>query len=888
MPKKPKIVNNLPCGPLCGDCPFRDQSRGYVEPVLQPNSMYAVLGEQSLYWDILEGTPFAGPVGGALEGKLQLAGLSRLDVSLIPSIRCRPIAYETCTACEGDGALLIDVLQHQFEYGVLEEPVFDPCLECAGTGWRPSTGLDGDHVDIDPEPGQIIECMTRYGHDTLKGLTKRRLTIALGAGALFALTGKLNVGDFRGSVVDTTSGRALVTYNPRWIAAGSQHMEPVVRRDFSRIPSIVAGTENLGLETNYIRDPEPEVIRALKCLRTTTMDLETTGGLDPLKGGDILMASVSRRPGEGIVIPTGVDLAELLEGLDEVVGQNFYSYDAWWLHHRGYVVPQTIVDTKVLAHYANPHTPNDLYFIQSEYAEPPMPTYWKDKKDYEDDLEQVAMLDADATKRSELGLVARLKAEGRWETAENIIIPWCRLAFELRRDGIRTHVGRLANDAERISTEVFEGGAALSRRSGVPIPKKSKTGIPSPQAIKKHLYTTLGLPAQRHPKTHKITTDEPRLKRLYRWCQRHGRDDGVDFIGAMIGQPNPVTGNFEGGLKQRSTMAKDMRKFAKSGLDEDGKVIAPVIYIHAEPKITGTETGRLSYELLHQIPPYCKPAFLPDEGHLFLQFDYKQLELLVMLWCAREWELLARAIDEGLDFHRMTAADFYDVPYDEVLGEQRKAIKPISLGRLYGKGVESTARDMEMSKAEVEATYRRYDEVIPGLSEFQQREVAGVERKGYIVTEYGWKRYFTKDEQRNTHRDSVATLIYNTRIQSNAGLRVREALINIWRELKERYGEGVGARARMVLTVHDSGVFSVHPDELANVVEIVKRHATAPARHMPAPKAGFPDGVPFPIDLEVGTNYGEMIPWEKYESGEVTLKPLSMTDLETYGNSGSS
>ncbi|KKK97180.1 hypothetical protein LCGC14_2655330, partial [marine sediment metagenome] len=327
-------------------------------------------------------------------------------------------------------------------------------------------------------------------------------------------------------------------------------------------------------------------------------------------------------------------------------------------------------------------------------------------------------------------------------------------------------------------------------------------------------------------------------------------------------------------LKRQSTMVKDMRKFAKRGMDKDGNIAEPKIYIHAEPKITGTETGRLSYELLHQVPPHCKPAFLPDPGHLLFQFDYKQIELLVMLYVAREWELLGRCINDGFDFHTMTAADFYNKPYETIKKDRRDlraAIKPISLGRLYGKGVRSTALDMEMTQKEVTEIYERYNKIIPGLSRFQSEEVDRVERKGYIHTEFGWRRWFTNEEQKYANRSSNATEIFNTRIQSNAGIRTRLALVEIWRALKAEYGEGVGSKARLVLTVHDSGLFSVHPSVIRTVARLITEIATSPAISLPAPKLGMATGLRFPIDLEVGENWGDMKPWEEYISGDLSL-----------------
>lgn len=249
-----------------------------------------------------------------------------------------------------------------------------------------------------------------------------------------------------------------------------------------------------------------------------------------------------------------------------------------------------------------------------------------------------------------------------------------------------------------------------------------------------------------------------------------------------------------------------------------------------------------------------------------------------MLYVSREWELLGRCINNGFDFHTMTAADFYNKPYDVIHTKRRDlraAIKPISLGRIFGKGVESTARDMEMSEKAVSEIFDRYQEIIPGLSRFQKEEVARVERRGYVHTQYGWRRWFTQEEQKYAHRNANATEIYNTRIQSNAGLRTREALVEIWRALKSDYGEGVGADARFILTVHDSGLFSVHPSVIRRVADLITELATSPATPLPAPGVGMAEGLRFPIDLEVGENWGEMKPWKEYISGDVHLVPQS-------------
>jgi DNA polymerase-1 len=583
--------------------------------------------------------------------------------------------------------------------------------------------------------------------------------------------------------------------------------------------------------------------------KSFVMDLETRGGKDPDQGGDILIAGVSRQPGEGIILEPGNRLGELLANAEEVIGQYFYSYDAWWLHKRGYTIPPRIVDTQVLGHLANPSSPNDLRALQAEFADPPIQENWKEREHYAEDISLVCCQDVDATKRVELGLWKHFGVTGQQEIAEEVIIPWCRLAFELRRDGIRCDLGLLQAEAERIGRETFQGGERLALESGVPLPKKTKTGLPSPQAIKKHLYKVLQLPVQYHRKTGKETTDEKALRKLRVWCQRNGHKEGLGFIEALIGKPD-LKGEWVNGLKQNSTLAKDFAKYAKYD--------SPIL--HAEPNLTGTETGRLSYQNpnLQQVPKSVRCAFLPDEGHIFVQFDYKQVEFLIMLYMSEQWNLLQRGL-QGQDFHEMAAQFFFNL--ESPSKKQRDSVKPYNFGIIYGKGVKTTAEDLDKSIPEVQALYDKWFEMIPGILPLRQTLVNQVKRDGYYQSPFGWRRYFSSDEKKNTHRGSVQTQIYNTPIQSTAGIQTRKALVDLWRELPN---VGTHEECRMVLTVHDSGVYSVTPGKARRLVDAINDVVSSPCKVLPGDEVGQSSGIRFPIDIEWGENWGEMKSWETF------------------------
>jgi DNA polymerase I-like protein with 3'-5' exonuclease and polymerase domains/uracil-DNA glycosylase len=862
VPKKPRLQwEPEPWGPKCGDCPFKPWSRGYVEPRVEGSRVVA-MGEAAGYWEALDGTPFAGAAGGKLNVWLGLAGLTRLDVDLVNACRCRPITWELCEGCWGEGEILAELVPDELTF---EAFVAEPCSTCGGCGWLPVTQGDGDYKNATPDPDQITECMRRYGHELLRSMTNKRLIVAMGASALYAITGKDDIGSYQGSVLESEHGPVLATYHPAF-ALYEESQDPAAKRAFSRIPGILAGTEGSGLEITYIRDANQGLVNDYRTASEFVLDLETTGGKDPVRsGGDIVLAGASRRPGEAIVL-NPEQLRQVLNerepGELRVIGQYFYAYDSWWLHHRNYRVPDVIVDTQVLGHLANPSTPNDIGFLQTQYAEPPLREWWKSGESYDSDLAGVALRDADATGRVARGLEKHLRFTDQWGLAETVIIPWCRLAFELRRDGFRCDTGFLRGEASRIGDEVRRRGIELSSAFGIALPKKSKVGLPSPPTLAEYLYGTLGLPTQYHRKTGKRTADEPSLRKLRSWCVKNGHDRGLEFINEFIGKPDPEhRGEWIDGLKQLSTLGKDFAKFA--GADGEGdeiRVVHPQPFLTrgdedngGDPRRGGTMTGRISYELFHQMPRHCRKAVLPDPGHVLVEFDYSQIEILVLLYFAEEWALLGQSLRGEVDFHTRAAQLFYET--DAVTKAQRQQIKAVSLGMGYGKGVKTTAEDLELPEAEVEEMFKRWFGILPGVATLRKRWIAHVQTHGYFQTPAGWRMYFNRDEREHTHRQSVETQIYNWPIQSTAGIRTRAALVDVWREMSRMWSKD---DVRMVLTVHDSGLYTVREDLVPQVLDLLRDVVTASYSPLPCSDVGMPDGLRFPIELKTGSSWGEL------------------------------
>ena len=123
--------------------------------------------------------------------------------------------------------------------------------------------------------------------------------------------------------------------------------------------------------------------------------------------------------------------------------------------------------------------------------------------------------------------------------------------------------------------------------------------------------------------------------------------------------------------KLKSTYADGLINF----IEQDGK-------IHTTFNQTITATGRLSSTdpNLQNIPirielgKLIRKVFLPEQGHLFVDSDYSQIELRVLAHLSDD-EKLIEVFKNGQDIHRSTASLVFDTPFDEVTDIQRRNAK---------------------------------------------------------------------------------------------------------------------------------------------------------------------------------------------------------------------
>lgn len=261
-------------------------------------------------------------------------------------------------------------------------------------------------------------------------------------------------------------------------------------------------------------------------------------------------------------------------------------------------------------------------------------------------------------------------------------------------------------------------------------------------------------------------------------------------------------------------------------------------YIEALPKLVKTQTGRIhtsfnqavtatgrlssSNPNLQNIPvrgedgKEIRKAFVPEEGCVFFSADYSQIELRIMAHLSGDEKMIAD-FNAGADIHAATAARVFKKDIDEVGRDERRKAKTANFGIIYGISAFGLAERMEVSRTEAKELIESYFETYPKVKEYMNASVERARENGYIVTEFGRRRYLADINSQNaTVRGYAERNAVNAPIQGTAADIIKLAMIGIDKRMRAE-----NLRSKMILQVHDELNFSAYTDELEKLRSIV-------------------------------------------------------------------
>ncbi len=305
-------------------------------------------------------------------------------------------------------------------------------------------------------------------------------------------------------------------------------------------------------------------------------------------------------------------------------------------------------------------------------------------------------------------------------------------------------------------------------------------------------------------------------------------------------------------LKERRAVATLHSTFVRGAFErKSGEVI------HTSYGMAHTETGRYNSRNpnLQNIPrdATIKNMYVPDPGDWMVQIDYSQIELRVMALFSADQNLL-NYFREGADVHRMIAAKIHKKAPEDISKEERVKAKRTVFGLCYGQSSKGLAEELGIPEREAEDFLNKFFKEFPAVRRWMQETEKMANQVGRVETMFGRVRRLPDamiKRKEDPMRARAMRQAINMPIQGTATDILSLKMAELWAYMRQE-----NMRSRMIMTVHDSLVLSVHPEEVNHL--------------LPAAKLILEDfsnlswvEIPILCDMEIGDRWGDLVGIDK-------------------------
>lgn len=408
-----------------------------------------------------------------------------------------------------------------------------------------------------------------------------------------------------------------------------------------------------------------------------------------------------------------------------------------------------------------------------------------------------------------------LKETGMWNVYTQIELPLIFTLDSMEKWGISVKGEELKNYGEKLNVRIEELEKLIWQQAG------EEFNINSPKQMGVILFEKLGLKGGKKTKT--------------------GYSTAADIL-EKLAPEYPIVKDI---LEYRQ-----LAKLKSTYADGLANVIAADGRIHSTFNQTITATGRISSTEpnLQNIPirmelgRLIRKVFVPEDGYVFLDADYSQIELRVLAHMSGD-EKLIQAYKEAQDIHRHTASEVFHVPFDQVTDLQRRNAKAVNFGIVYGISSFGLSQDLSITRKEAAEYIERYFESYPRIKGFLDGLVEEGKEKGYVTTMFGRRRPIPELKSSNFMQRSFGERVaMNSPIQGTAADIIKIAMNRVYRRLKDE-----NLKSRLVLQVHDELLIETYKEEIPQVSAILEEEMKGAAKL----------AVELDVDMHQGNNWYE-------------------------------
>ncbi len=408
-------------------------------------------------------------------------------------------------------------------------------------------------------------------------------------------------------------------------------------------------------------------------------------------------------------------------------------------------------------------------------------------------------------------LINELKEAGMYKLYTDIELPLTMVLKQMEENGVRVLKDALDEFGSRLDKEIGVLEEAIYEGCG------EKFNINSPKQLGTILFEKLKLPYGKKTKT--------------------GYSTSADVL-EKLKLEDPVVEkilNYRTLSKLKSTYAEGLKDY----IDDDGRIRTSLNQtVTATGRLSSTEPNLQNIPIRESVGRELRKVFVPDEGKIFIDADYSQIELRILASLSGD-ERLIDAYRNSADIHQSTAAAVFKVPVEEVTKELRSRAKAVNFGIVYGISSFGLGTDLNISRKEAEGYIKSYFETYPGVKKYLDTQVADAGKNGYSTTLCGRRRPIPELTSTNFMQRSFGERIaMNSPVQGSAADIIKIAMLKVYERLKAECPE-----AKLLLQIHDELLVEVD-EEKADIVEKIMTEEMQSA-------------VDLPVSLEVGVARGK-------------------------------
>jgi DNA polymerase-1 len=378
---------------------------------------------------------------------------------------------------------------------------------------------------------------------------------------------------------------------------------------------------------------------------------------------------------------------------------------------------------------------------------------------------------------------------GMQELFETIEMPLIYTLYDMEVRGIRVNKEELKEYGDKLQIGISRLEKSIYELVG------EEFNINSPKQLGVILFEKLHMPFGKKTKT--------------------GYSTSADILEKLQSE-HPVVGmilEYRQLTKLKSTYADGLAGYIRADERIHGRFNQTIA---ATGRISSTDPNLQNIPIRMELGKQIRKVFIPEEGYVFLDADYSQIELRVLAHMSGD-ERLITAYREAKDIHRITASEVFHIPFEEVTSAQRSSAKAVNFGIVYGISSFGLGQDLNITRKEAERYIDKYFETYPNVKSYLDRLVLDAKEQGYSSTLFGRRRPIPELSSSNFMQRSFGERVaMNSPIQGTAADIIKIAMIRVNQKLKEKQ-----FRSRLILQVHDELLVETHKEEIAEVAEIM-------------------------------------------------------------------